>query len=191
MGELPLNILYIHGFGSQYDPDNKKIQVLATMGTVYGVNVDYCRGFDFVYDTVKDAVLDCKPNLIVGTSMGGYTAACVGSAMGIPFVGLNPAVTPCVSLRTWIGNFTDYSGNDSCLTESIADTYPDISTDGYGLILLQAGDEVISAHATKEMLNEHYLVNMYPDGNHRFQNLENRLPDIQDFFARSQVSYGT
>lgn len=186
-----MNILYIHGLGSQYDPDNKKIQVLATIGTVHGVDVDYCRGFDFVYNTVKDAVLDSKIDLIVGTSMGGYTAACVGSAMGIPFVSLNPAVTPRVSLRRWVGNFTDYSGNDRCLTESMVDTYPDISTNGYGLILLQAGDEVISANATKEMLNEHYLVNMYSGGNHRFEHIEKCLPDIKEFFARSQVSYNT
>lgn len=181
MGELPLNILYIHGFGSQYDSGSKKAQTLESIGKVHGINVDYCRGFDNVYNTVKNAVLDQRINLIVGTSMGGYIAGCVGAKLDVPFVALNPAIAPRTTLQRWVGNFTDYAGNYRSLTESMVSTYPNIPTNGTGLILLQAADEVIHAHTTEEALSEHYKVIMYPGGTHRFENLEKCLPEIKAF----------
>lgn len=185
-----MRILYIHGFGSQFDPNHEKIKVLETLGTVVGVNVDYCRGFENVCAVVKDAILESNIDLVVGTSMGGYTAACVGTKMGIPFVSLNPAVTPSVSLQRWVGNFTDYAGNDHVLTESMVATYPDIPTDGYGLILLQSGDEVIPAGVTQIMLDDFYRVVLYPGGTHRFENLEKALPDITTFVSQANACYG-
>ena len=105
-----MKILYIHGFGSYYHPSKSKIQTLQRLGDVIGVNLDYCEGFEPSYEKVCEVVSSC--DLIVGTSMGGYMASHVGTAYGIPFVALNPAVNPRDSLLKHVGSFVDYGGND-------------------------------------------------------------------------------
>jgi hypothetical protein len=82
-----MKILYIHGFGSYYDPAKSKVQTLQSLGDVVGVNVDYCEGFEVSVQKVKDAAMSC--DLIVGTSMGGFMASHVGAAFGILMLSSN------------------------------------------------------------------------------------------------------
>ena len=44
-----MKILYIHGFGSHYDPSKSKVQTLQSLGVVIGINLDYCEGFETTY----------------------------------------------------------------------------------------------------------------------------------------------
>jgi predicted esterase YcpF (UPF0227 family) len=185
-----MNILYVHGFGSSYNPTHEKIQYLETLGTVVGVNVDYCKGFHAVYDKVLDVVKDKSIDLIVGTSMGGYIAAIVGAKAGIPFVSINPATSPGTSLQRWVGNFVDYNGNHHCLTEGAVHTYPDIATDGHGLVLLDRGDEVINANETAAALDAHYTVYAFLGGSHRFKHMQQAMPIITEFYNRAEAAYG-
>lgn len=185
-----MKILYIHGFGSKFDPTHEKIQMLETLGTVVGVNVDYCRGFKNVVDTVVEAAQLENVDLIVGTSMGGYTATHVGSIAGIPFVSINPAISPSISLEKWQGGFTDYTGRDHYLTESVIESYPDITTEGYGLVLLDSADEVISAFDTKSLLDDVFQVHMFEGGNHRFAHMESALEMIESFYTQAKSVYG-
>ena len=85
-----MNILYIHGFGSKYDPEHEKIKTLESIGTVFGVDVDYTRGFRSCFETIMDVFLTGSVDLVVGTSMGGYMASHVGAESGTPFVAINP-----------------------------------------------------------------------------------------------------
>ena len=175
-----MKILYIHGFGSHYDPTHDKIQMLETLGTVVGVNVDYCHGFTTVFNTALDAVVAEEINLIVGTSMGGYLAAHVGAKAGIPFVSLNPATNPGVALQKWVGTFKDYADNDKCLTPSTVESYPSITQDGAGLIVVESGDEIICAADTIALLKDVFRVELFTGGSHRFTNLTRVLPIIQE-----------
>lgn len=185
-----MKILYVHGFGSSYDPEHEKIQYLKTLGTVIGVDVDYCDGFTSVFERVLDAVLTEKVDLIVGTSMGGYMAAHVGAEAGIPFVAMNPAIKPNISLQRWVGAFVDYNGHEHYLSESVCETYPDIVQKGNGLVLLDSGDEVIPAYPTQHLLENVFDVRMFSGGNHRFAHLETALPIIKKFFEVSENTYG-
>jgi predicted esterase YcpF (UPF0227 family) len=183
-------ILYIHGFGSKFDPTHEKIVQLETLGTVIGVDVDYCRSYHDAIDTVRSAIVDRHVDLIVGTSMGGYLAAAIGAESGIPFVALNPATSPKISLRKWEGNFTDYSGKQHHLVRTVIDGYPDIATDGAGLVIVESGDEVIGAFDTVEALSEHYRVEMFAGGSHRFTHMEKALPIITEFYNQVSTTYG-
>lgn len=186
-----MKILYVHGFGSHFDPTHEKIVALETLGTVVGVDVDYCKGFTSAFETVLDTVLSEKVDLIVGTSMGGYMAAHVGAETGTPFVALNPAITPSESLTKWVGNFTDYTGKDHFLSESIVESYPDIITEGCGLVIVESGDEVISALTTVNTLSEFFRVETFVGGSHRFTHIDAALELIKSFYLQSQGAYGT
>lgn len=184
-----MKILYVHGFGSGFDPENPKVKTLGQLGDVVGVNVDYCKGFESAYDDVSNAANGC--DLIVGTSMGGYMASHVGASKGIPFVALNPAVMPSKTLVRHIGDFVDYTGKQSSLSAEKVSSYPDIRmTDGCGLVLLESGDDVINPEETYNMLSETYRVEQYPGGSHRFESLADRMELIEEFVYRSEAVYG-
>lgn len=184
-----MKILYVHGFGSQYDPTHEKIQMLETLGTVVGVDVDYCKGFRSAFETVFGAALENGVDLIVGTSMGGYMAAHVGAETGTPFVSLNPAVQPSVTLQKWIGTFTDYAGNDRCLTEGVVANYPDIIQEGSGLVIVETADEIINAATTVALLEDAFHVETFSGGSHRFTHMEKALPLIRSHMAMC-ANYG-
>ena len=186
-----MNILYVHGFGSKYDPNHEKIQLLEQLGTVIGVDVDYCKGFQRVFDAVLNAVIDEKIDLIVGTSMGGYMAAHVGAKTGTPFVSLNPATTPSDNLVRWQGNFTDFTGNSHYLSNDVISNYPDIVTEGYGFIILDSADEIIDAHNTEALLEDVFQVHMFVGGSHRFAHMASAIPMIKTFYEQSESNYGT
>jgi len=185
-----MKILYVHGFGSQYDPTHEKIQALETLGTVVGVNVDYCAGFQIAYQTVLDQVIGEDIDLIVGTSMGGYMAAHVGNATGTPFVALNPATTPSETLKKWLGTFVNYTGTSMYLSASAAESYPDIVQEGCGLVVVEYADEVIHAWDTVKLLKNVFHVEGYQGGSHRFSNMTRVLPLISKHYEMAQLTYG-
>ncbi|SRR6056297_3361366 len=186
-----MKILYVHGFGSHYDPEHEKIQMLETLGTVVGVDIDYCKGFKNVFETVFEKASSESVDLIVGTSMGGYMAAQVGSESGTPFVALNPAVQPSETLQKWVGTFTDYSGHKRYLTEGCVENYPDIVKEGCGLVIVETADEVLSANDTVDLLDDVFQVEKFAGGGHRFTHIEKALPLIKEFYNQSTASYGT
>lgn len=186
-----MKILYIHGFGSAFDPTHEKVKLLETLGTVYGVDVDYCKGFDHSFETVRHAVTVNEIDLLVGTSMGGYMSACVGAELGIPFVALNPAVEPSKSLLRWIGAFTSYIGKEQYLSENTAASYPDIAKDGCGLVIVESADEVIDPTHTETVLRDVYRVERFMGGSHRFTHTERALPLIKEFYNQAAASYGS
>jgi uncharacterized protein len=185
-----MKILYVHGFGSHYDPTHEKILALKTIGTVYGVDVDYARGFDHVYTTVKNAVLEYRIDIIVGTSMGGYMAAHVGSRLGIPFVAMNPALQPSVTLERWAGAFVDFSGKSHYMNMDQIHQYPDIATTGYGLILVETGDEILPSNITIRQMSHFFRVEVFQGGSHRFTHIEKALPLILDHYVNAASTLG-
>lgn len=185
-----MNILYIHGFGSKYDPEHEKIKALETLGVMCGVDLDYTRGFRNCFEIVLEEVLAQHIDLIVGTSMGGYMAAHVGAETGVPFVALNPAISPSNSLQQWIGHNTAHDGTEFILTDSIVANYPDIIEEGCGLVIVETGDEVISASNTISKLAKVFKVAIFPGGSHRFTHIENALPLITEHYTTSTSMYG-
>lgn len=178
-----MRILYVHGFGSKFDPSLPKVKELMKLGAVYGVNVDYlASGSDLprhdVISSIIEVVIDKEIDLIVGTSMGGWAAAVVGCATGIPFVAANPVLSPSKVLPKLN------------VSTARAASYEDFPLEGcQGLILLDEGDDLLDSKETFERLKPHYLVNMFAGGSHRFDHMEDSL-DLIELFVNSSFGYG-
>lgn len=179
-----MKIFYVHGWGSKFDPESVKVKHLSTIGEVRGIDVPWYKGFDHCITLLGDAILDYKPDLLVGTSMGGYAVSHL-SGFGVPFVAINPAISPSKTLMNRVGEGIDYSGNPYSLTAKQVSLFPDFKTDGYGLLLVTLDDEVLDASETINKYMYKYQMKTYRNGGHRFTNLESALPDISAFYERS------
>ncbi len=168
------NILYVHGFGSYFDPNSDKILELQKAGNVFGVNVDYTKGYDHVINKVIDSIIDNDIDNIVGTSMGGYTAAIAGTKTGIPYVSLNPAIKPSEQLLKYLGNGMNYDGTKFHLSTRAIDSYPDmidLVENGFGQIIVAMDDDVINPSETINTFKDYH--SMYVNtGGHRFENMD-------------------
>lgn len=165
-----MNIMYLHGWASSYDPNNAKSLTLNKIGSVFGTDIDYTQSPVVIEEIITDFVMDNEIEAFVGTSFGGYWAARMGSLLGLPYVAINPLVQVHSALISKIGTDVDFAGNEYTLTEEVVDEYAKINEfpGGYGLILLAQDDDVINAHETLMTLQDTHKVFMYPTGGHRF-----------------------
>jgi len=72
-----LNILYLHGFGSSFDPHKAKVAKLTELGTVTGPDIDYTKTYSDIKEVIENFISNIPKSidLIVGTSMGGWLAS--------------------------------------------------------------------------------------------------------------------
>ena len=78
-------IVYLHGLES--DPGGPKVSFLAEKGMVYAPTMDY-HSLD-----LHEFILSLgMPDLIIGSSMGGYVADIIGSQLGVDVLLFNPAL---------------------------------------------------------------------------------------------------
>jgi len=178
-------ILYCHGFASNFDPAKDKVQMLATFAPVYGVTVDYTLHPREVFATYARALQDQPTTLVIGTSMGGFFAAWLGSELGLPFIAINPALSPAISLRKHIGKGTTHFGTEFVLKREVVDAYADLPfrLDGEGEIMLDLGDEVIDAHAALTEIGSRLPVTSFEGGSHRFDHMQELLEIIRERFS--------
>ena len=81
-------ILYLHGLESPQG--GEKVDYLATKSYVHAPSLDYTRNdiFSFLIKTIDEF----QPDLIVGSSMGGYAAYVLGGLYQLPVLAFNPAL---------------------------------------------------------------------------------------------------
>jgi predicted esterase YcpF (UPF0227 family) len=172
MSEKFRSVLYCHGFASSFDPGKPKIKALERIAPVRGVTVDYAQSPFEAFNAYLDALKGAERPLIVGTSLGGFFAAWVGSELNLPFIAINPAIRPLSSLRAYLGEGVTHFGAPFILTEEVVDAYRDLPfrTDGPGRVVLDMGDEVISSHDTLNEVCE-LPVLTFPGGSHRFDHM--------------------
>lgn len=93
-------ILYLHGLESPQG--GEKVDYLATKSFVHAPELDYTRSdiFSFLIKTVEEF----EPDVIIGSSMGGYSAFVLGALYKIPVVAFNPALHS----RTIEPNFPEF-----------------------------------------------------------------------------------
>ena len=117
-------ILYLHGLESEQG--GNKVSFLATKGMVYAPAMDY-KTLDldeFIYTLGM-------PDLIIGSSIGGYVADIIGSQLGVDVLLFNPALHN----RTIIREFNE-----------------DYGSQGYKrTIVLGTEDHVIDPEVTKKL----------------------------------------
>lgn len=185
-----MNILYVHGFGSSFDPSSEKVQLLGTLGEIHGINVDWTDSPSDILESISEVIFEKQIDLVVGTSMGGWAAAASGTEHGIPFVSINPAVNPSSSLLRHVGHGVDYLGRKYSLSEKTVAEYEPLRTGGCGLILLDLADDVIDAHSTINSYSEHYQCVEFQGGSHRFEHMRESLATITEFYSSAEIIYG-
>jgi hypothetical protein len=86
-----MKIAYLHGLESSIDEKDPKIIFLrSNFSEVFAPSIAYRN--DKTFDKLFSEIKQLKPDLIVGSSMGGYIAYLIGSKLGIETVLFNPAV---------------------------------------------------------------------------------------------------
>ncbi|WP_416397131.1 YqiA/YcfP family alpha/beta fold hydrolase [Allohahella sp. A8] len=185
-----MNIFYCHGFASAFNPVKPKIQCLSELGPVHGINFDFTQPAETLVERCIAALLEHDIDLLVGTSMGGWLANVAGSRAGLPFVAINPAIEPSRTLMRHVGKGVDHQGRPYDLEASAVLSYSPFRLEGCGLILLDAGDEVLDSAQTTSLCKPRFEVVSFPGGSHRFDHMEASLPVIDAFFHRASLVYG-
>jgi hypothetical protein len=86
-----MKIAYLHGLESSIDEKDPKIIFLRNnFSEVYAPSIAYRN--DNTFDNLFADIKRLKPDLIVGSSMGGYVSYIIGSKLGVETVLFNPAV---------------------------------------------------------------------------------------------------
>ena len=81
-------ILYLHGLESKQG--GEKVGFLAGQACVYAPAMDYRE--EDLHGKVHNMIMKFKPDLLIGSSMGGYVAHEFAKAFNLPAVLLNPAL---------------------------------------------------------------------------------------------------
>ena len=133
-------IIYLHGLES--DPGGPKVSFLAEKGTVYAPAMNY-ESLD-----LHEFILTLgMPDLIIGSSVGGYVADIIGSILGVDVLLFNPALHSR-SINFDFDNDTPYGGENYKRT-----------------IILGTEDDVINPKITKK-LRPHF------DNSAKFEEIE-------------------
>ena len=133
-------IIYLHGLES--DPGGPKVSFLAEKGTVYAPAMNY-ESLD-----LHEFILTLgMPDLIIGSSVGGYVDDIIGSILGVDVLLFNPALHSR-SIDFDFDNGTPYGGENYKRT-----------------IILGTEDDVINPKITKK-LRPHF------DNSAKFEEIE-------------------
>ena len=133
-------IVYLHGLESE--PGGPKVSFLAEKGTVYAPAMNY-ESLD-----LHEFILTLgMPDLIIGSSVGGYVADIIGSILGVDVLLFNPALHSR-SIDFDFDNDTPYGGENYKRT-----------------IILGTEDDVINPKITKK-LRPHF------DNSAKFEEIE-------------------
>lgn len=82
-------VLFLHGLESEQG--GPKVDFLSSVAYVHAPSMDY-KNRNWSIDKLIDLVDECNPDLIIGSSMGGYLADVLGSYTGIEVILFNPAL---------------------------------------------------------------------------------------------------
>mgnify|MGYP000433192538 CR=1 FL=1 len=123
-------ILYLHGLESS--PGGKKVDFLSSKAYVHAPEMDYTD--KNVFTDLLKSVVNFTPDIIIGSSMGGYFAYALGGVCKIPVLLFNPALHS----RTF----------EPLIPEFVKDYYPPKME-----VILGSDDAVINSNTTLQYLD--------------------------------------
>jgi uncharacterized protein len=141
-------ILYLHGLESKQG--GKKVDFLASEGAVFAPKVDYKR--DDFQNWITNIVETFNPDLVIGSSMGGYVADILSKTFDIPAILFNPAIHS----RKFDPNINEW--------ELTFDT----KTINRRVVVLGMNDDVVNPQLTKVMLENNWYYTI-EEGEHAHQ----------------------
>lgn len=86
-------ILYLHGL--DYGPDEDKIKAIikeCDVQIVFAPYIDYRKDPDSIFDYLLKFAKCLKPDIIIGSSMGGYVGYYIAKLVGCEVLLFNPAL---------------------------------------------------------------------------------------------------
>ena len=181
-------LLYIHGFGSS--AHSFKAQALLKRCAERQIPA-VCPNLPTVpqlaIQTLQDWVTLTRPNVIVGSSLGGFYARWLAHRYELPAVLINPALRPDLRLLQVAPMATQYfDGSSFEFNASHCQALETLIVEGdqqHRLWLLsQRGDEVLDANEAIRLLpNARHTIE--PGGDHGFHGFERYLDEIIDWRA--------
>jgi predicted esterase YcpF (UPF0227 family) len=140
-----MKYLYLHGLGSNGLTNTAK--TLQLLGEDI-ISPSYApHDFPYSIKMLKDTISQQAPDVIVGTSMGGYFALKLGEITNLPVLAVNPCFEPKTLLSKYLDNpAIDYETGDTLnITEATLEEYePFKKFPKNHLILIGLQDDVIS-----------------------------------------------
>lgn len=129
-------VLYLHGLESSNVCN--KVNFLREVTDCYAPHIDYKD--PYIENLLLKMIRAFKPEVIIGSSMGGYTALQLGNYFDIPVIAFNPAI-----------HTRDF---DPAFKKLIA---KDININFTPVIILGMEDDVINPLITKEILDDAFI----------------------------------
>ncbi|MFN7571353.1 MAG: YqiA/YcfP family alpha/beta fold hydrolase [Betaproteobacteria bacterium] len=147
-------LLYLHGFRSS--PQSRKAQQIAARMAALGRSDEYVcpqlpaspRAAAQLLEEIA-ARVPVAELAVIGSSLGGYYATWLAEATGCRAALLNPAITPYVDLRAYLGEQSVYFSDQSIdmrpeyLDQLLALDTPRITRPERFFLLAATGDELI------------------------------------------------
>lgn len=190
-------VLYLHGFLSS--PQSQKAQQ----------TLSYCKEIGLGDRIVMPSIthgpaetimqlhalikeLNTDKLVLMGSSLGGYYATYLSEYYQVPAVLINPAVRPYELWKSHLGENRNYYSNEiQVVTEQhIAELREldiiQLSYPSNFKIFLQTGDETLDYRQAAEKFPSSQCI-IRENGSHSYDNFEQELPCIFEFFA-SRIS---
>jgi hypothetical protein len=126
------------------------------------------------------------PDVVIGSSLGGFLATRLAEQFNCQAVLINPAVHPHLLLRQHLGRYyhpvlaKHYDVDATHLPILAAQQVQRLAQPSQYLVLLQTGDEVLDYRQALEFYTDCHL-DLTEGGDHGYQDFESRLPDIVKF----------
>jgi predicted esterase YcpF (UPF0227 family) len=144
-------ILYLHGLESKQG--GEKVGFLAGQACVYAPAMNYRK--EDLHGKVHNIIMKFKPDLLIGSSMGGYVAHEFAKTFNLPAILLNPAI-------------------HSRSFEPDLDTYIlsyDTSFQEHQIVVLGTEDKVIDPERTKEIFqgDNRFIIEEVEEMGHRLE----------------------
>lgn len=182
-------VLYLHGFASSSQSEKAVI-----IREFFQREVTHHRLLlpDLPYTPLEaDALLQeiCRqspPDVVIGSSLGGFYATRLAEQFQCQAVLINPAVQPHLLLRQHLGRYyhpvlaQHYEVESAHLPVLAAQQMQNLAQPQQYLVLLQTGDEVLDYRQALEFYAQCHL-DVTEGGDHGYRDFESRLPDIVKF----------
>lgn len=193
---MPPLLIYVHGFTSS-GLSEKAVAVGAILNEQFS-GIDYLapsfsnypgESFRTLNQLIEDELSSGREQIaLIGSSLGGFMATMAAERHQLRVALINPAVRPYELLPAFLGeNENLYTGERFVLTPAHMDELVEISCDelkykeNYWL-MVQEGDETLDYREAQAYYQGCKQL-IEPNGNHRFENFEQHLPEVLKFLA--------
>jgi uncharacterized protein len=184
-------VLYLHGFNSSPDSlkarqfkDYFQSRKLAEV-LVPTLPHDPAQAWLLLQQIMGDPAT--RPQLVTGSSLGGFYATCLVEQFATRAVLINPAVAPCNNLsekflgkqrNLYTGEVYEFTRTHAAVLQEL--TVRQIKDPSLYLLLLQAGDAILDyRHAVALYKDSRQIVQ--EGGSHAFDNFAAMLPLVSSF----------